>query len=73
MSARQKFMVATMDTKTTITCKVCGSRYVRRYETVNVPDKGEKHCEVCGELLESWDGSRIPTFRLVMRGKPPKS
>jgi ribosomal protein S27E len=73
MSIAQKFMVAPMDTKTTITCRVCGSVYVRRYERVNVPDKGEKHCEVCGELLESWDGSRIPIFKLVKRGKPPKS
>ena len=62
-------MVTPMDT---ITCKVCGSVYVRRYETVNVPVKGEKHCEVCGELLERWDNGCIPNFKLVKRGQLSK-
>jgi hypothetical protein len=61
-----------MDIQSTITCQTCGSVYVRRYETVNVPGEGEKHCEVCGELLESWGGNRTPTFKLLKRGQLPK-
>ena len=57
---------------TTISCATCGSVYVRRAERVNFRGKDEKNCEVCGELLESWDGRRTPTFKLVKRGELPK-
>ena len=53
---------------TTITCNVCNSVYLRRSERVNFRGKGEKICEVCGEVLERWDGKRLPTFTLVKRG-----
>jgi hypothetical protein len=54
---------------TTITCEICGSVYVRGAERVNFRGKDEKNCEVCGELLESWNGRRTPTFKLVKRGE----
>ena len=58
---------------TTITCATCGSVYVRRAEErVNFRDKDEKNCEVRGERLESWDGRRTPTFKLVKRGELPR-
>ena len=57
---------------TTITCETCRSVYVRQAERVNFRGKDEKNCEVCGELLESWAGRRIPTFKLVKRGELPK-
>jgi ribosomal protein S27E len=57
---------------TAVTCKICGSVYLRRAERVNFRGKDEKNCEVCGELLESWDGRRLPTFKLVKRGELTK-
>ena len=53
---------------TTITCKVCNSIYLRRADRVNFRGKDEKICEVCGEVVERWDGKRLPTFKLVKRG-----
>ena len=55
-----------------VTCETCRSVYVRQAERVNFRGKDEKNCEVCGELLESWAGRRIPTFKLVKRGELPK-
>jgi ribosomal protein S27E len=56
---------------TTVTCKTCGSVYVRQAERVNFRGKDEKNCEVCGELLESWHG-RPFNLQLVKRGELPK-
>ena len=53
---------------TTITCGICDSIYLRRAERVNFRGKDEKICEVCGELLERWEGRHLPTFKLVKRG-----
>ena len=53
---------------TTFTCKVCHSVYLRRADRVNFRGKDEKICEVCGEVVEGWDGGRLPTFKLVKRG-----
>ena len=61
-----------MSVARTIACKICDSVYVRRSDKVDSRRKGEKNCEVCGELLESWNGSRIPNFKLVERGELPK-
>jgi hypothetical protein len=52
----------------TTTCRVCHSVYLRRAERVNFRGRGEKICEVCGELLERWEGRHLPTFKLVKRG-----
>jgi hypothetical protein len=49
-----------------------GDAGIERSERVNFRGKDEKNCEVCGELLESWDGRRTPTFKLVKRGELPK-
>ena len=61
------------DMKQNIKCKRCGSIYERDTYKVIFRDKDEKHCEVCDELLEEWNGSRIPTFKLVRRADWPKS
>ena len=42
----------------TITCRFCHSVYLRLAERANFRGKGEKICEVCGELLERWEGGR---------------
>jgi hypothetical protein len=53
---------------TTITCKVCDSVYLRRANPVNIRGKDGKIREVCGEVVEGWEGKRQPTFKLVKRG-----
>jgi hypothetical protein len=47
----------------------CGALYERREEKVPFRDKDSFSCLVCGEELESWNGSRIPVFGLIKR--PP--
>lgn len=54
-----------------VECSRCGSTYRRRTEKVPFRDKDTKECEVCDAELESWNGSRIPMFTLVSRGKWP--
>jgi hypothetical protein len=53
---------------TTATCKVCNSVYLRRADQINFCGKNEKVCVVCGEVIERWEGKRLPTFKLVKRG-----
>lgn len=55
----------------TISCEVCCSVYERRTVWISSRDKGEKRCEVCGALLEIWNGPRLPIFRLLKRGSRP--
>jgi hypothetical protein len=63
-----------MGATTQVTCNGCGSVYERRTQKIMVRDQDEEHCGVCGELLERWNASRIPSFHLLKRGMPkPKT
>jgi hypothetical protein len=53
-------------------CEDCGSAYERTTEKLIWRDTDEYKCEVCGKVLEAWNGSRVPRFRLVKRGNPSK-
>lgn len=48
-----------------IKCSGCGATYERTYTRVSMRDKDRYECGLCGAVLESWDGSSIPSFRLV--------
>jgi len=50
--------------KTEIKCS-CGAVYERTEDKVIFRDKDNFQCRVCGEEIESWNGSRIPRFHLI--------
>ena len=47
--------------------------YERSHYKVIFRDQDEKRCDVCDTLIETWSGSRIPTFKLVKRAEWPKA
>lgn len=52
-----------------VSCSKCSAVYERTEFKLPVRDKDHANCEVCGEELESWNGSRVPSFRLMERPK----
>jgi len=48
----------------------CGAVYERTETKLTVRDNDSFDCRICGKELESWNGSRIPSFRLI---KQPES
>jgi hypothetical protein len=52
---------------TTITCENCGAVYDRSTANVTFYDEGTAEC-TCGQTLESWNGSQIPSFRKIKEG-----
>lgn len=61
-----------MSDTSTVTCSVCRSVYERRTVWISSRDAGEKRCEICGALLEAWNGPKLPLFRLLKRGRRPE-
>lgn len=53
-----------------VTCKGCGSIYERTTEKLSWRDSDEYKCVVCNRVLEDWNGSRVPRFKLLIRGTP---
>jgi len=58
-----------MITASIVTCPVCQSVYERRTVWISSRDSGEKRCDVCGALMEIWNGPKLPIYQLVKRGK----
>jgi hypothetical protein len=56
-----------------VICPKCGSVYERRSEKVIFRDSDARKCDVCDQVLDRWNGSRIPTFKLLKRGHAPTS
>ena len=52
-------------------CSVCGSKYELSSSHVPVRDRGSISCEVCSKEIIKWNGSRIWSAKLVIRGKRP--
>jgi len=52
--------------KRNVTCE-CGAVYERTEQKVIFRDKDSVNCQECGRELESWNGSRIPVYRLIRR------
>jgi hypothetical protein len=53
-----------------ITCE-CGAVYERTEWKSAYRDNDHFNCQACGQEIESWNGSRIPSFRLVSRPVEP--
>ena len=50
--------------RTIVTCP-CGATYERTETNLTPRTSNEFQCDICGETLERWNGSRLPQFRLV--------
>jgi hypothetical protein len=51
---------------TIIKCK-CGAEYSRTDTKFLITHKGDAACEVCGAIVESWDSTHVPSFKLIKR------
>lgn len=49
-----------------VTCE-CGAVYERGNLKLPLRDKDSYDCVVCGKELDRWNGSNIPTFKLIKR------
>jgi hypothetical protein len=47
-----------------VTCE-CGAIYERTEEKLTFRDSDSFACRCCGATVETWNGSRIPVFRLI--------
>lgn len=54
-------------------CPSCGALYEVTYTKVIFRDKDVAHCQKCGDEIDSWNGSRIPSFRLIEDPEVPVS
>jgi hypothetical protein len=53
------------------TCKSCGSVYAVSIHRLPAKDADSENCEVCGSVLQKWNSTRVPSFKLKIRGNPP--
>jgi predicted Zn finger-like uncharacterized protein len=49
----------------TYKCPHCGALYEVTYERIISRDKDTAHCQVCGQRMDSRNGSSIPHYELV--------
>jgi len=54
-------------------CGTCGSEYSVTYTKVTFRDQDDVDCQVCGNQLASWNGSRIPRYKLEKAAEWPKA
>ncbi len=54
---------------TCVAC-ACGAKYERAEAHLPIKDVGAFECQVCGEVLERWQGRDVPTFKLIA---PPRA
>ena len=50
------------------TCAKCGSIYSTTIFTAPFKDNDAVNCSVCGEVLDRWRSTSIPTYTLKQRG-----
>ena len=50
-------------------CPSCGSFYGMVVHPADSRQLGTADCEVCGEVMKSWDGYRLFTFILLKEGQ----
>ena len=45
----------------------CGALYAVTYSRLSDIDSNVARCVVCGQIMDKWDSTKVPTFRLVHR------
>lgn len=53
-------------------CDRCGSIYAKTVTRLPVRDSDYFDCRVCGERMDSWNGTHVPAYALVEAKPWPK-
>ena len=53
--------------ETTFACQHCGARYTVLVVQLPHPEPDEVRCQVCEEVMATWQGANRPVFRLIKR------
>ena len=48
-------------------CPHCGALYAVTYSRLSSSDSNVARCVVCGQIMDKWDSTKVPTFKLVHR------
>jgi hypothetical protein len=62
----EKAMVKTWDTEKAenFTCK-CGAVYEKTISRFPMRDNDKATCDVCGEIMDSWNSTAVPSYKLI--------
>lgn len=60
-------------TDQTHTCPHCGTVYAVTVSQSSVCDQADAYCDVCGEVMAEWNGTAVPSFKLVRKPVTPPS
>lgn len=52
------------------TCPHCGSVYETTLRHIPAQDSDVATCRVCGEVMDEWNGTAVPSYRLKVRREP---
>ena len=55
-----------------VPCKRCKSVYEKLVRYFPIKDSDHFDCEVCGQQVESWNDTAVPSYRLVERRAWPR-
>jgi predicted Zn finger-like uncharacterized protein len=48
-------------------CPHCGALYAVTYARLSSSDSNVARCVVCGQIMDKWDSTKVPIFKLVHR------
>ena len=48
-------------------CPHCGALYAVTYSRLSDSDSNVARCVVCGQIMDKWDSTRVPNFKLIHR------
>ena len=48
-------------------CPHCGALYAVTYSRLSDIDSNVARCVVCGQIMDKWDSTKVPTFKLIHR------
>jgi predicted Zn finger-like uncharacterized protein len=55
------------------TCPHCGAVYSVTYNRLPLRDQDIAKCEVCGETMDEWNSTTVPSYTLIKLPAEPKS
>jgi len=56
-----------------VVCSECGAEYKKSVTRFPMRDKDSFDCNDCGERLDSWNGTHVPTYTQVSQGNENKA
>ena len=51
----------------TFFCPHCGALYSVTDTRLSKSESGTAKCVVCGQIMDKWDSTNVPTFKLIHR------